>query len=549
MTRLLHTILSAAANHALQIHAATTHQTRQAAAAGLPSSQDLTGAAFSGSATSPNPMSPKTRYAPYADTLHLDSGNTRSSDTLGPLGLNLTQSTWPVPKSPFFWDNTTGGSSSSSSSLTSIALCGTRACIAALDPHTLDTIASWSPPDGNQTLQITYLQVRGTSVIAPTAEGRLYVVDRKTDHAANGTTVVAFQTTREMDVSAHIPAGQTVLGAAWDAAGNIWFATGGIVGVDDAAANGTTVGYVAADGDDGSSVYAVSIDNQVAENNMAVSGDTVYMSTGPAGADDHADAVGYLLGFQAAADGEGVRTVFNESYEAGSGLKPGAFARGSGSSPGLVGDAYIAVTDNADGRIHLNVYKQVQNGYVLDAGQKNMACSLPLFGVNASANDNALVTHWDGETGEASIVVTNSFHQPTMLNLRDGLPADINDAAWNDLTVMPGEFLSVAVVPDGNATRCEAVWEEKKFYQTSIPILSTAAGLLYTYALDGELAKKGSWVWYWVALDARTGIERWRVRAGAGGTYNNNGMLPYLGPDGALWIATVAGTVKLQDKA
>lgn len=484
-------------------------------------------------------MSPKTRYAPYADTLHLDSGNTRSSDTLGPLGFNTTQSTWPVPKSPFFWDNTTGNS------LTSIALCSDgRACIAALDPHTLSTIASWSPPD-NQTLQITYLQVRGTSVIAPTAEGRLYVVDRQTDHANNGT--VTFQTTRQMDVSAHIPAGQTVLGAAWDAAGNIWFATGGIVGVDDASANGTTVGYVAADGDDGSSsVYAMSIDDQVAENNMAVSGDTVYMSTGPAGADDHADAVGYLLGFQAAADGErGVRTVFNESYEAGSGLKPGAFARGSGSSPGLVGDAYIAVTDNADGRIHLNVYKQVQNGYVLE-GQKNMVCSLPLFGVNASANDNALVTHWDGETGEASIVVTNSFHQPTMLNLRDGLPADINDAAWNDLTVMPGEFLSVAVVPEGNGTRCEVVWEKKKFYQTSIPILSTAAGLLYTYALDGELAKEGKWVWYWVALDARTGIERWRVRAGAGGTYNNNGMLPYLGPDGALWIATVAGTVKLQ---
>ncbi|KAB2578222.1 hypothetical protein DBV05_g3295 [Lasiodiplodia theobromae] len=518
------------------IHANTIHQTRQAAA-GLPSSQNLTGAIFSGDATSPNPMSPKTRYAPYADTLHLDSGNTRSSDTLGPLGFNTTQSTWPVPKSPFFWD-------SIGSSLTSIALCGTRACIAALDPHTLATLASWSPPD-NQTLQITYLQVRsgGTSVIAPTAEGRLYVVDRKTH--ANGT--VTFQTTRQVDVSAHIPAGQTVLGAAWDAAGNVWFATGGIVGVDDASANGTTVGYVAAD-DDGS-VYVVSIDNQVAENNMAVSGDTVYMSTGPAGADDHAGAVGYLLGFQADRE-KGVRTVFNESYEAGSGLKPGAFARGSGSSPGMVGDAYIAVTDNADGRIHLNVYKQVTNGYVLDAaGQKNRVCSLPLFGVNASANDNALVTHWDGETGEASIVVTNSFHQPTMLNLRDGLPADINDAAWNDLTVMPGEFLSVAVVPEGNGTRCEVVWEKKEFYQTSIPILSTAAGLLYTYALDGELAKEGSWVWYWVALDARTGIERWRVRAGAGGTYNNNGMLPYLGPDGALWIATVAGTVKLQDKA
>ncbi|KAK0637805.1 hypothetical protein DIS24_g10452 [Lasiodiplodia hormozganensis] len=512
------------------IHANTIRQD-----AGLPSSQDLAGAVFSGRATSPNPMSPKTRYAPYAETLHLDSGNTRSEDELGPLGLNITQTSWPVPKSPFFWDST-------GSSLTSIALCGTRACIAALDPHSLSTIASWSPPN-NQTLQITYLQVRGTSVIAPTAEGRLYVVDRETQ--ANGT--ITFQTTRQMDVSAHIPAGQTVLGAAWDAAGNVWFATGGIVGVDDAGANGTTVGYVAAD--DGGSVHTVSIDNQVAENNMAVSGETVYMSTGPAGADDHAGAVGYLLGFQAAADGErgAVRTVFNESYEAGSGLKPGAFARGSGSSPGLVGDAYIAVTDNADGRIRLNVYKQVQSGYVLDG--QNMVCSLPLFGVNASANDNALVTHWDGETGEASIVVTNTFHQPTMLNLRDGLPADINDAAWNDLTVMPGEFLSVAVVPEGNGTRCEVVWEKKEFYQTSIPILSTAAGLLYTYALDGELAKEGSWVWYWVALDARTGIERWRVRAGAGGTYNNNGMLPYLGPDGALWIATVAGTVKLQDKA
>lgn len=338
-----------------------------------------------------------------------------------------------------------------------------------------------------------------------------------------------------------LPPAQKPLGAAWDAAGNVWFSTGGIVGVDDAgpAAAGATVGFVAPDG----RVFAVALEGQVVENNMAVAGEVVYVSTGPVGGEGAAE--GRLFGFVAGGGGEGVVTVFNETYDAGSGLKPGAFARGSGSSPGLVGDAYIAITDNADGRVALNVWRQVGAGY--DAlGDDNLVCSLPLFGVDASANDNALVTHWDAQTGQAGVVVTNSFNQPPMLDLAQGSPtADtINAASWNNLTGMPGEFLKVDIA-DG---RCSVAWHVRGFHQTAIPLLSTGTGLLYTYAQDSALARdEGKWVWYWVAFDYRTGEEVWRVKAGAGGSYNNNGMLPYLGPDGALWIATVAGTVKLSE--
>lgn len=474
-------------------------------------------------------MRPKTLFPPFAETLHLDSGNTRSKDVMGPLGNNLTLATWTTPKSPFFWD--------SKGRLLSIALCDTVICIAALDPITLETRATWAAPD-QQNLQITYIQEREGSLVVPTEEGRVYHVDRVDE--ANGTTT--FHVSRDVDVSSVVPSSQKLLGTAWDQNGNIWFATGGIVGFDVATANDTVVGYITPT----NTVYHITIVNQVAENNMAVTGNTVYMSTGPAGTDDHPSAVGYLFGFSASSSG--VRTVFNETYQAGDSFKAGAFARGSGSSPGLVGNEYIAITDNANSRINLLVYRQVGAGYASDQvststeTSQNLVCKLALFSPNASANDNALVTHFDGE--KHSIVVTNSFNQPPMLNLANGLPADINNSTWNNLTGMPGEFAKIDISPNGS---CSVAWTVTEFHQTSIPLLSTGAGLLYTYAQDSDLAREGKYVWYWVAIDHATGREVWRSRAGAGGTYNNNGMLPVLGPDGALWIATVAGTLRVAD--
>ena len=57
----------------------------------------------------------------------------------------------------------------------------------------------------------------------------------------------------------------------------------------------------------------------------------------------------------------------------------------------------------------------------------------------------------------------------------------------------------------------------------------------------------GAYVWYFIALDARTGKVVWKIRAGAGGTYNDSYEPGSLGPDGTFYQGLPLGVVKLRD--
>ena len=59
------------------------------------------------------------------------------------------------------------------------------------------------------------------------------------------------------------------------------------------------------------------------------------------------------------ADPQGMpQVLWEESYDRGSGRKVGTINQGSGTTPTLIGDEYLTITDNADGRINLLVYRR-----------------------------------------------------------------------------------------------------------------------------------------------------------------------------------------------
>lgn len=55
--------------------------------------------------------------------------------------------------------------------------------------------------------------------------------------------------------------------------------------------------------------------------------------------------------------------------------------------------------------------------------------------------------------------------------------------------------------------------------------------------------------WYVTAIDIRTGRTAWSRLTGTGVQWNNHYAAIYLGPDGTLYVATLAGLVRMTEGA
>jgi hypothetical protein len=75
--------------------------------------------------------------------------------------------------------------------------------------------------------------------------------------------------------------------------------------------------------------------------------------------------------------------------------------------------------------------------------------------------------------------------------------------------------------------------------------LSRGAGLLHGYAKVADDA--GRDLWYWTAIDWRTGELAHRVLAGVGPQWNNNWGVISIGPDGTAYVGTISGLVRVAD--
>lgn len=257
-------------------------------------------------------------------------------------------------------------------------------------------------------------------------------------------------------------------------------------------------------------VRSIRLDGEEIQNSFSVAADGVSIVS------DHA-----LYEFTAAADGTPA-VVWRQTYDRGTGTKPGSVNQGSGTTPDIFGDGgrYVAITDNADDRMHVLVYRR---GAGVTADRRPV-CEVPVFRSGASTTDNSLISWGD------SLVVENNYGYGNVTSLTFGRS-------------VVGGVTRIDVRPDGSG--CDTVWESAERSPSVVPKLSTGNGLLYLYTKDPD--PLGIDAWYLTAVDFRTGRTRWKQLVGTGAGYDNNWAPITLGPDGTAYVGVFNGLAAVRD--
>lgn len=489
-------------------------------------SQSLAGEEFIGAPVSAKPLLPKVKFSPASSALHADNGNTGSVDYPGPLGHDLNIASLEIQLGLFYWDDEgtmygvfTGPCDGNETNIVQ--------AIGVIDPDTLAFEATWEVPYAEAQLNTAYMQVimETGQIVVNSAQGQIFVLEKCRD--TNGTLTIDVRRTIDLRASGVLD-GYSLLNSMMDAAGNIWFSTGAIDSVGSGeATTDSVVGYVEQDG----TVHSLHIPKQSVGQGIAVSNTTVFVNCQPSSADDGTSAVGFLLALQPGSDSS-VHVAWNGTYDAGSRRKLGASARGSGTTPSLLGNDFIVIADNTDVQINLLVFRQNATGTDVQP-----VCKAPLWQPNESWTDNGPLVHFDGKN--YGVVLENLYNQPAF----DTGNQTIN-GPYNNLTVMPPGLTKVFVSGDGS--ECHTEWTNPG-RTTTVPFLSTKTGLIYSYEQSPELAYEGEYVWYATAVDYETGKTAWKARTGAGGIYNNQFRTTFLNPDGTLYQMVQGGVVMVRD--
>ena len=224
-----------------------------------------------------------------------------------------------------------------------------------------------------------------------------------------------------------------------------------------------------------------------------------------------------LYRFQAGPGGTPQNTWRSE-YDRGTREKPGQNQQGSGTTPTLfndfAGNRFVAIADNADPLMHVNVYNR-QTGALV--AQQEVFSAFPER--NACENSLIAVNH--------SIIVENNYGNST--------PA----STLGPLTTVPGVD---RVDFDPTTGQSQVAWENATVAVPSVVSqLSTGDGLVYTYAKD----TRG---WYWAALDFKDGSLAAKSRVPLsnelGGVLANNFYSGIgIGPDGSAYAGVFGGIV------
>ncbi|KEI69420.1 hypothetical protein [Endozoicomonas elysicola] len=277
----------------------------------------------------------------------------------------------------------------------------------------------------------------------------------------------------------------------WD--GNYWFITRtGLVGVSDR---------------NGQQINVIELNKEHIDNAMAVGPNGVFIAS------DHA-----MYRFTLNQKGE-PSILWRKAYDRGSAPKPGTMGHGTGTTPTLIGNEYVAITDNADGQINVMVYKQTT-----DNDQSVELCKVPVFKANLGTSENSMVAMGN------SLIVENNYGY---------------EGPFENFSAEPG-IARVDIDPESGT--CSKAWENLEISSPSaVPKVSLANGLIYLYTRD-EKNPDNMHAWYFTAVDAHTGQLVYKVLTGIGKGYNNHYGSISLMPDGTAYVGTIAGIVKVWDK-
>lgn len=457
--------------------------------------------AFSGTAATPRPVrAPDPPRHPFMaangrSNLHDDAYQTDTYQRHGPLGrkLSVTSSFRARECASVTFDRR--------GRIITVCVGLDRTTLELLDPTSLKTLAEMDLP-GRDLLQAGglnvfqnftgggyfYLDHEDRAVIPTSARHLLVVAVAGTPEAP------AFEVRRDVDLSTAVPQGDAIISALPDWSGRIWFAS----------RNGV-VGTLAADG------TIKTLDTKEPIGNSFAVDETggVFIVTD-----------GALYRFDAAADGLPA-VSWREGYaNTGGDPKPGQSQAGSGTTPTLVGDDLVAITDNAD-PIQVVVYRRGRGAPA--AGAPRKTCEQPVFARGASSTDQSLIA-----TPELIVVENNyGYTGPAAVEL--------------GRSTTPG-LARVNLRPDGT---CTMGWTSTETAPSVVPKLSLASGLVYTYTKEPR--SDGGDPWFLTAIDVRTGRTTWKAFAGEGLGFNNNYAPVTLGPDGTAYVGVLGGIVALRD--
>ncbi len=264
-----------------------------------------------------------------------------------------------------------------------------------------------------------------------------------------------------------------------------------------------TIGTVLADG---SALRFIHLDGEQIENSLSVGPEGVYIVS------DHA-----LYRFEAAPDGT-PSVVWRETYDRGSGRKVGQINQGSGTTPTLVGDKYVTITDNAEPQMHLLVFHRAE----MVTGSR-LYCHVALFEPGHSSAENNPIAF-----GE-SIIIENNADYDLFTKMRHGR---VSAAGVSRIDLRPG--------------KCKVMWASQERSQTTLPKLSTKTGLVYLYTKLADAPDKID-AYYFTGIDFRTGKTVFRMLAGTGSGYDNNWASISLAPDGSAFVGVLNGLVRISD--
>lgn len=256
-------------------------------------------------------------------------------------------------------------------------------------------------------------------------------------------------------------------------------------------------------------VWSMQIDGEEIQNGFSVAQDGVYIVT------DHA-----MYGFSAGANGvPAIR--WREQYDRGTSRRVGTINQGSGTTPTLMGERYVTITDNADERMNLLVYKRLGK----HNQDERLICSVPIFDEGHSVTDNSMIA-----IGRSIIVENNAGF--------------INAMDQTDWSNAGGGIVRVDVREDESG--CDIIWTSAERSPSSVPKLSLANGVAYFYTYKNR--PSGVNDWYLMGLDYRTGATLFKLYTGSGGNYDNNWSPITLAPDGTAYVGTTKGIIAIWDE-
>ncbi len=275
--------------------------------------------------------------------------------------------------------------------------------------------------------------------------------------------------------------------------GNYWFITrAGLVGVSDRK---------------GESIAVMALGEEGIDNALAIGRNGVFVVS------DHA-----MYAFRRGLNGA-PEVTWREEYDRGSAPKPGTMGHGSGTTPTLVGDDYVAITDNADGQVNVLVYRQQKNR----TGQPQLTCRQAIFPADRGTTENSLAA-----VGYSLIAENNFGYQ----------------GPYDNIDAEPG-LARVDIDQDDGS--CRLAWENREISSPSaVPKVSLASGLVYLYTRD-PINDPTLQAWYFTAVDFASGELVYKQLTGIGPGYNNHYGSMSLAENGTMYIGVLQGVVAIRD--